>query len=72
MKVRGSEDLRAADVVYQRIPGFATDMQPNMALMTQAAGIPLFQRTFLKNRFMHASELMRWPPTSAFDGAARS
>src|SRR6266581_3198261 len=36
MTVRGSEDLRAVDVVTKEYPGFATDMQAQyMALMTQ-------------------------------------
>ena len=58
--VRGSEDLRSADVVTKEYPGFATDMQAQyMALMTQATGTSVITENIFENRFMHASELMR-------------
>src|SRR6266702_3249018 len=70
MKVRGSEDLRAADVVTKEYPGFATDMQAQyMALMTQAAGTSVITENIFENRFMHASELMRMGADIRIDGA---
>src|SRR5437016_1867912 len=70
MKVRGGEDLRAADVVTKEYPGFATDMQAQyMALMTQAAGTSVISEDIFENRFMHASELMRMGANIRIDGA---
>ena len=70
MKVRGSEDLRAADVVTKEYPGFATDMQAQyMALITQAAGTSVITEDIFENRFMHASELMRMGANIRIDGA---
>jgi len=70
MKVRGSEGLRAADVVTKEYPGFATDMQAQyMALMTQAAGTSVITEDIFENRFMHASELMRMGANIRIDGA---
>jgi UDP-N-acetylglucosamine 1-carboxyvinyltransferase len=68
--VRGSEDLRAADVVTKEYPGFATDMQAQyLALMTQAAGTSVITENIFENRFMHASELMRMGAKIRIDGA---
>jgi UDP-N-acetylglucosamine 1-carboxyvinyltransferase len=70
MKVRGSEDLRAADAVTKEYPGFATDMQAQyMALMTQATGTSVITENIFENRFMHASELMRMGANIRIDGA---
>src|SRR5881397_906427 len=70
MKVRGSEDLRAADVVTKEYPGFATDMQAQyMALMTQAGGTSVITENIFENRFMHASELMRMGANIRIDGS---
>ena len=70
MTVRGSDDLRAADVVTKEYPGFATDMQAQyMALMTQAAGTSMITENIFENRFMHASELMRMGADIRIDGA---
>src|SRR5438552_1321794 len=69
MMVRGSEDLRARDVVTKEYPGFATDMQAQyMALMTQAAGTSVITENIFENRFMHASELMRMGANIRLDG----
>ena len=52
--------LRAADVVTEEYPGFATDMQAQyMALATQAHGDSVITETIFENRFMHASEIIR-------------
>ena len=68
--VRGSEDLRSADVVTKEYPGFATDMQAQyMALMTQATGTSVITENIFENRFMHASELMRMGANIRIDSA---
>jgi UDP-N-acetylglucosamine 1-carboxyvinyltransferase len=68
--VRGSDDLRATDVMTKEYPGFATDMQAQyMALMTQAAGASAITENIFENRFMHASELMRMGADIKIDGA---
>ncbi len=60
MEVEAGGTLRAADVVTQEYPGFATDMQAQyMALMTQAQGSSVITETIFENRFLHALELMR-------------
>ena len=60
LRVRGSRELIASDVITREYPGFATDMQAQyMALMTQAKGIAVINENIFENRFMHASELMR-------------
>jgi len=70
LRVRGTEDLRARDVVSKEYPGFATDMQAQyMALMTQAAGTSVITENIFENRFMHASELMRMGANIRVDGA---
>jgi UDP-N-acetylglucosamine 1-carboxyvinyltransferase len=70
MKVRGDSDLKAADVVTQEYPGFATDMQAQyMALMTNATGTSVITENIFENRFMHASELMRMGANIRIDGS---
>ncbi len=60
LEVEGAETLRAADVITQEYPGFATDMQAQyMALMTQAEGSSVITETIFENRFLHALELLR-------------
>ncbi len=69
LTVRGTEGLRARDVVTKEYPGFATDMQAQyMALMTQAAGTSVISENIFENRFMHASELMRMGANIRIDG----
>ena len=68
--IRGSGELRAADVVTKEYPGFATDMQAQyMALMTQAQGTSVITEDIFENRFMHASELMRMGANIRIDGS---
>jgi UDP-N-acetylglucosamine 1-carboxyvinyltransferase len=70
MKVRGDSDLKAADIVTQEYPGFATDMQAQyMALMTNATGTSVITENIFENRFMHASELMRMGANIRIDGS---
>src|SRR5438552_4343182 len=56
IKVRGSEDLRAADVVIKEYPGFATDMQAQyMSLLSHAAGSSVISVDIFDDWFMHVS-----------------
>lgn len=60
LRVRVPGKLRAADVITEEYPGFATDMQAQyMALATQAEGDSAITETIFENRFMHASEIVR-------------
>lgn len=60
LRVRVPGKLRAADVITEEYPGFATDMQAQyMALATQAHGDSVITETIFENRFMHASEIIR-------------
>jgi UDP-N-acetylglucosamine 1-carboxyvinyltransferase len=60
LHVRAPQRLRAADVVTEEYPGFATDMQAQfMALATQAEGVSHIRETIFENRMLHAVELMR-------------
>ena len=58
---RQVDRLRAVDVTTEPFPGFPTDLQAQfMAAMCTAEGVSVLNETiFLKNRFMHAPELMR-------------
>jgi UDP-N-acetylglucosamine 1-carboxyvinyltransferase len=70
MKIRGEDNLKAADIVTKEYPGFATDMQAQcMALMTQAEGTSVITENIFENRFMHASELMRMGANIRIDGS---
>jgi len=69
MAVRGSGNLRAADIVTKEYPGFATDMQAQfMALAAVADGTALITETIFENRFMHALELQRLGADIAIQG----
>ncbi len=69
LEVEGSGPKRAADMVTQEYPGFATDMQAQyMALMTQAEGSSVITETIFENRFMHAPEIMRMGADITLDG----
>lgn len=61
--------LRAADVLTQEYPGFATDMQAQyMALASQAEGTSIITETIFENRFLHALELLRMGAVIAIEG----
>jgi UDP-N-acetylglucosamine 1-carboxyvinyltransferase len=69
LRVRGGENLTAADVTTEEYPGFATDMQAQyMALATQAHGVSVISETIFENRFLHASEMMRMGANISIDG----
>jgi UDP-N-acetylglucosamine 1-carboxyvinyltransferase len=63
------DKLRAADVVTEEYPGFATDMQAQyMALATQVEGSSVITETIFENRFLHALELARMGADIRLDG----
>jgi UDP-N-acetylglucosamine 1-carboxyvinyltransferase len=65
----GGGPLRAADIVTEEYPGFATDLQAQyLALMTQADGISFITETIFENRFMHAQELVRMGASIRIEG----
>jgi UDP-N-acetylglucosamine 1-carboxyvinyltransferase len=69
LRVRVPGKLRAADVITEEYPGFATDMQAQyMALATQAEGDSTITETIFENRFMHASEIVRMGANIEIDG----
>jgi UDP-N-acetylglucosamine 1-carboxyvinyltransferase len=69
LEVRRPDKLRAADVVTEEYPGFATDMQAQyMALATQAEGQSVITETIFENRFLHALELARMGANIRLDG----
>jgi len=69
LEVCGPERLRAADIVTEEYPGFATDMQAQyMALATQAEGQSSITETIFENRFLHALELARMGADIRLDG----
>lgn len=69
LRVRMPGKLRAADVITEEYPGFATDMQAQyMALATQAEGDSIITETIFENRFMHASEILRMGAKIDIDG----
>ncbi len=60
LRVRAPGRLRAAEIITEEYPGFATDLQAQyMAMMTLADGISFITETIFENRFMHALELAR-------------
>jgi UDP-N-acetylglucosamine 1-carboxyvinyltransferase len=69
LNVRGTGQLRSADIETEEYPGFATDLQAQyMALMTQAEGIAIISERIFENRFMHASELARMGANIRLEG----
>jgi len=70
LQVRGAaRKLRAADVLTEEYPGFATDMQAQfMALATQAEGMSIITETIFENRFLHASEMDRMGANISIEG----
>jgi UDP-N-acetylglucosamine 1-carboxyvinyltransferase len=57
VRIRARGKLKSVDVTTEEHPGFATDLQAQLALMTQAQGISIITETILKT--MHALELDR-------------
>src|SRR6516165_6329759 len=69
LEVSCPDKLRAADVVTEEYPGFATDMQAQyMALATRVEGQSVITETIFENRFLHALELARMGAAIRLDG----
>jgi UDP-N-acetylglucosamine 1-carboxyvinyltransferase len=69
VRVEGTSDLKAADVVTEEYPGFPTDMQAQfMALATQAEGTSVITENIFENRFMHALEMVRMGANIKIEG----
>jgi UDP-N-acetylglucosamine 1-carboxyvinyltransferase len=60
LRVRGTGDLQAVDIVTQPHPGFPTDMQAQfMVLACIASGQSVIKEMIFENRYMHVPELCR-------------
>lgn len=60
LRVRGGDNLQAADIITAPYPGFPTDLQAQfMALATRAQGITTITENIFENRFQHVPELAR-------------
>ena len=58
VRVFGTDDLKAVDVITQPFPGFATDLQqPLTSLLTKAEGDSHIEETIYAERFKHCKEL---------------
>jgi UDP-N-acetylglucosamine 1-carboxyvinyltransferase len=69
VRVEGSSQLKAADVITEEYPGFPTDMQAQyMALATQAEGTSVVTENIFENRFMHAQEMVRMGANIKIEG----
>jgi UDP-N-acetylglucosamine 1-carboxyvinyltransferase len=69
VRVEGTSNLKAADVVTEEYPGFPTDMQAQfMAVATQAEGTSVITENIFENRFMHALEMVRMGANIKIEG----
>jgi UDP-N-acetylglucosamine 1-carboxyvinyltransferase len=69
VRVEGTSNLKATDVVTEEYPGFPTDMQAQyMALATQAEGTSVITENIFENRFMHALEMVRMGANVKIEG----
>lgn len=69
VRVEGTSELKAADVITEEYPGFPTDMQAQyMALATQAEGTSVITENIFENRFMHALEMTRMGANIKIEG----
>jgi UDP-N-acetylglucosamine 1-carboxyvinyltransferase len=69
IRVMADGGLKAADIVTEEHPGFATDLQAQfMALATQAEGTSIVTENIFENRFMHAQELVRMGANIKIEG----
>jgi UDP-N-acetylglucosamine 1-carboxyvinyltransferase len=60
IRVRGTGELSAVDIVTQPHPGFPTDMQAQfMVLACIAKGQSVIKEMIFENRYMHVPELVR-------------
>ncbi|TMQ20616.1 MAG: UDP-N-acetylglucosamine 1-carboxyvinyltransferase [Deltaproteobacteria bacterium] len=69
LRVRGSGEIAAVDIVTQPHPGFPTDMQAQfMVLACLARGQSVIKEMIFENRFMHVPELVRMGADIQIDG----
>lgn len=69
VRVQGNGNLKAADMVTEEYPGFATDLQAQyMAVATQADGTSIITENIFENRFMHALEMVRMGANIKIEG----
>ncbi|NPA65052.1 MAG: UDP-N-acetylglucosamine 1-carboxyvinyltransferase [Epsilonproteobacteria bacterium] len=61
ISIRSGKKIYPIEIVTSEYPGFPTDMQAQfMALALLADGVSVIEERLFENRFMHASELMRF------------
>jgi UDP-N-acetylglucosamine 1-carboxyvinyltransferase len=71
IRVRGSSELRAVDIITQPHPGFPTDMQAQFMVMAcLAKGQSVIEEKIFENRFMHVPELGRMGADIQISGRA--
>nr|MBA3455471.1 UDP-N-acetylglucosamine 1-carboxyvinyltransferase [Deltaproteobacteria bacterium] len=69
IRVRGTGDLHAVDIVTQPHPGFPTDMQAQFMVMACVAkGQSVIKEMIFENRYMHVPELGRMGADIVIDG----
>src|SRR5678815_2362069 len=69
LRVRGTGDIAAVDIVTQPHPGFPTDMQAQfMVLACIAKGQSVIKEMIFENRYMHVPELSRMGADIRIDG----
>ncbi len=69
IRVRGTADLNAVDIVTQPHPGFPTDMQAQFMVMACIAkGQSVIKEMIFENRYMHVPELGRMGADIVIDG----
>ncbi|MRJ02231.1 MAG: UDP-N-acetylglucosamine 1-carboxyvinyltransferase [Epsilonproteobacteria bacterium] len=65
-----TEKIYPVEIITSEYPGFPTDMQAQfMALSLLADGTSIIEERLFENRFMHASELMRFGATIQLKGS---
>ncbi len=69
IRVRGTGDLTAVDIITQPHPGFPTDMQAQFMVMACIAkGQSVIKEMIFENRYMHVPELGRMGADIHIDG----
>jgi len=69
IRVRGTGEIHAVDIVTQPHPGFPTDMQAQfMVLACMAKGQSVIKEMIFENRYMHVPELGRMGADIVIDG----
>ena len=69
IRVKGTGDIHAVDIVTQPHPGFPTDMQAQFMVMACIAkGQSIIKEMIFENRYMHVPELGRMGADIVIDG----